>query len=285
MELDHRIVTLEASLAECMLANEALREEKRLLINKLGETNRLKDEFLAHISHELMTPLAVIKGSIDTLQSFPVIKPEERSEFMNLISTETDRLTHMIKDLLDIATIEGSRLELNRQNRDLFTVVDRALEILSTRIKEKNIRIEKKGVHSVYLSYIDFDRIADVITNLVNNAVTYTPQSGIIKIGLSTQEIDGKLFNIIEVVDNGQGIRADNHDSIFNDFYRTRNFLRAKDRDTYIKGVGIGLYLSRKIVTLHGGMMKLRSRPAKGSAFSIYLPVVVKREAEDAREP
>ncbi len=245
------------------------------LFKKLRETSRLKDEFVSHVSHEFRSPLAIMRGFVDTMRTDPDIKPEEREEFLDLIATEIKRLSRMIEDLLDIAKIKDGSLTLNIQVNDLYQVVCGSVEVLRSRTEEKNISLDIERIEGEHLSFIDFSRIEDVVNNLINNAINYTPEGGIVTIRVKSEEMDSVLYNILEVSDTGKGIPEDKLDSIFESFFRV------KDNDTYIKGVGLGLYLSKKIIEMHDGMIKVQSEPDKGSTFSIFLPSIDKEKMND----
>ena len=283
-EAQKRLIEVEALLVESRRNEEMLKDENRMLTARIRELNRLKDLFIDHISHEFRTPLAIIKGSLDTLRAFPDLSPVERNEFMALAAIETETLSRMIEDVLDIARIEAGDLVLNKNLHDLSTVVDSSLKMLHNRLHSKGIDIVTTGVKKRYLSFIDLDRIVAVINNLINNAINYSPKGGTVRIKLSREDTGDKIQNIVEVIDSGEGISEDKIRTIFDDFYRTRTFLRAKDKDSYIQGIGIGIYLSKRIIAMHGGAISAKTTPGGGSTFSIFLPVAEQSEGVDDRE-
>lgn len=261
--LEHTIKTVAISFEKDIMLSELRKKNK-----ELAEANRLKDEFVAHVSHEFRTPLAIIKGFVDTMRQKRNISQEERERFLRIICEEIERLSQMIEDLLDVAKIEAGYILLNKKDVDISEIINKSIGLFKHRAQAKKIKIISRYESNKSICHIDPSRIMDVINNLLSNAINYTEGGNNIRIRLFKSMIDRRPYNVFEVFNPGRGIPEDKIDKIFEKFYRV------KYRDSYIKGSGLGLYIAKKIVEMHNGMIKVRSLPEEGTTFSIYLPAV-----------
>lgn len=236
-------------------------------ITKIKKLENMRTEFVANVSHELRTPITAVKGFAETLLDGSIKDEETSRQFLQIIYNESDRLYRMIVDLLDLSKIELNKDILKIANIDLKTLIQDTLETMGPEINKKNIEI-LYYLNPVYAE-VDEDRIKQVIINLLNNALTYTPENGTIIIRLDEF---GKDKVKIEVEDTGIGIPSKNLSRIFERFYRVD---KARSRES--GGTGLGLAIVKHIIESHGGNIQVESEVGKGTKFKILLPKVQHR--------
>jgi PAS domain S-box-containing protein len=239
----------------------ALRDvtEERLL-------ERTRSDFVATASHELRTPLAAVLGAVKTLRREDVsFDPEQREMLMNMIDHEAERLSGIVSQILLTGQIDAGRLPLEHERFDPValtkSVVDSAELHLPTGIE---LRLEAND--EIPLVAGDQDQLRQVIANLVDNAIKYSPQGGDVELRLNR---NGQ-FARIEVSDCGLGIPRDEHDRIFEKFYRLDPALTRG-----VNGTGLGLYISKELVERMNGRISVDSEPGRGSTFVVEVPLAV----------
>ncbi len=260
---DQRILEVETSLIEAQ-------PEERLGIiavlrdvTALRELEQAKSDFVSTVSHELRTPLTSIKAYTATLRRRDVNFDEEtKQQFLRVIEEETDRLTRLISDLLDVSRIESGRMELKKRRFDMVKLAEIVVEKMRSQSPGHSLRLETLFPEATVEA--DPDKIEQVLANLLDNAVKYSPQGGEVRV---TVEI---LRNLVKcsVSDQGVGIPEEHLPHIFDKFHRVDN--RAT-REIY--GTGLGLYVSKSIVQAHGGSIWVESKPGVGSTFHFTLPL------------
>ncbi|MFH0914553.1 MAG: ATP-binding protein [Chloroflexota bacterium] len=230
----------------------------------LRELDALRTEFLANVSHELRTPLAAIKGFASSLLQ-PDITFDEgtRREFLQIIDKEADRLHHMIKDLLLMSRLEAGALEVKKERRSLGEVVNSVKDRLSSLTVRHRFKVLIP--RELPWVYVDEGRIGEVLTNLVENAVKFTPEGKLIT--MEARSNGGKEVTVI-VSDEGIGIPREFQSKIFERFWQVKDASGGKKR-----GTGLGLSICRGIIEAHQGRIWLESEPGKGSCFFFSLPV------------
>jgi K+-sensing histidine kinase KdpD len=229
----------------------------------LKELDALRSQFLATVSHELRTPLASIKGYASTiLQPDVAFDGETLLEFVQIIDKEADSLGRLIDELLVMSRLESGTLEVKCEYRSLNEVVTSIRDRLEHLSVKHRLRITVAS--DLPPVTIDEDRIREVITNLVENAVKYSPEGKEISIKGSR---NGNEV-IISVADSGIGIPQAYHEKIFDRFCQVNNALTGKR-----SGAGLGLCICRGIVEAHGGKIWVESEPGKGAKFSFSLPL------------
>ena len=244
---------LEAATAELREANE-----------RLKELDRLKDDFVSTVTHELRTPLTSIRAFTEILLDDPDMELGQRSKFLGIITKETERLTRLINQVLDLAKIESGKAEWVKSPVDMKEVIADTLAAMGQLFNEKDIAVEARLPEKVPAVSVDLDRMIQVMLNLLSNAMKYcNPNAGWIYIALI--EMDGHLR--IDVRDNGRGIAAEDHAAIFGKFQQVGDTLSDKPR-----GSGLGLHISRQIVEHFGGTMWVESVLGEGACFSFTLP-------------
>jgi signal transduction histidine kinase len=226
---------------------------------KLAEQQ--KDEFIGIASHELKTPVTSIKSYTELLiDSFEKGDGVKNSELVKKLNTQVDRLIDLIYALLDTTRISEGRLALNLQDVDLNALVEEHIANVRFARGPHSIIFKKGRIRTVYA---DPERISQVISNLLNNAIKYSPEGG--DIVVSSQEVDSGVK--ISIADNGIGIDEASRSKLFERFFRVQ--------DTRVKGLtgmGLGLYISAGIVQRHGGSIGMEDKPEKGSIFYFIIP-------------
>jgi signal transduction histidine kinase/Na+/proline symporter len=231
---------------------------------RLRELDRLKSDFLSTVSHELRTPLTSIRSFSEILLRYDVDDAEKRKKFVGVIHNEAERLTRMINDLLDLSKIEAGRLELQLEALELAPVFSRALGTTHPLFTEKKIKAASEVAGDLPPVYADADWLQQVLTNLLANAVKFSPAGGTIR--LSGREKDG--FALISVADEGPGIPPDRLEQIFERFQQARD-----PQKSHPLGTGLGLTISREIVERLGGKIWVESEPGAGAVFSFTVPL------------
>lgn len=229
----------------------------------LTQVEELKSNFLRMMSHDLKTPLARIQGMANIVLGDANTLSDGQRLAMSHIIESADELSDFIGSILNLGRIESKEIKLNLKSRDLNSLLLEVINKLSFLANKKNIQIITE-LEPIFSIKVDEDLLRQVFTNLIENAIKYSPENT--KILVTTEELNGKLM--IQVADQGIGIREDELENIFSKFYRSREV-----KNTEIPGSGLGLYLARYFVELHNGRMNVESQPQKGSTFSIELPM------------
>jgi PAS domain S-box-containing protein len=234
-------------------------------ITRFREAEQMKSTFVSVISHELKTPVALIKGYAGTLRRPDAAwDPETLADGLAVIEEEADRLNALIDNLLDASRIQAGVFKLERSEVDLPRLAKKVVEGFRWQTVRHEFELDFPDDYPLALA--DEARIRQVLDNLVSNAIKYSPQGGLIRIGGWR---DGSGVTIF-VADQGIGIPAGEQGRLFDSFYRVDSGLR---RQT--KGTGLGLYLCKSIVDAHGGRIWLRSEPGQGATFFFTLPIFV----------
>ncbi|QDF97765.1 histidine kinase [Azoarcus sp. DD4] len=251
-ELEDKSRALEAATAELRAANEQLKE-----------FDRLKDDFMSSVTHELRTPLTSIRALSEMLYDDPRIDLADRKRFLGIIVSETERLTRLVNQVLDLAKIESGHAEWHNSDVDMRALVTHAAETTARLFSERGARVELDLPPEVPLLRADHDRLLQVILNLLSNAAKFVPQGeGVVKVRLAC---DGHEIRV-DVGDNGPGISPEQEAVIF------QKFRQGGDERSRPQGTGLGLPISRQIVEHFGGRLWVESRPGEGATFSFVLP-------------
>ncbi|MBC5815979.1 MAG: PAS domain-containing protein [Candidatus Eremiobacteraeota bacterium] len=224
------------------------------------EIEQLKNEFVSTVSHELKTPLAAIKAYCSTLLLNPGLDEEARVEYLSVVDQQTDRLNRLIDDLLLVTRVEAGQMLKRRVRLSLDTILERVVGDLLYDGSVHRIELETNGVKVSG----DPDRIVDVLTHILDNAIKYTPGGGTVRV--AAREQDG--HTVIDIRDEGIGIHEEHLPLIFDRFYRVDSELTSN-----VGGSGLGLFLVHSLVRAHGGKVDVRSEPGKGSTFTLKMPV------------
>ena len=254
---------------------EAATDELRRANERLKELDRLKDDFMSSVTHELRTPLTSIRAFSEMLHDDPKIDLAERTRFLCIIVSETERLTRLVNQVLDMAKIESGHAEWHNSDIDLRELVEHAVSTTAQLFRDRGATVDVQLPAAVPLLRADHDRLVQVMLNLLSNAAKFVPQGcGRISVRLSAGE--GSLR--VDVSDNGPGIAADFMPVIF------EKFRQGGDALSRPQGTGLGLPISKQIVEHFGGRMWVESPPAEGATFSFELPLAAATEGAEGAD-
>ena len=243
---------------------EVWAEHHKEEIEVLKENEIFRKEFLLNLSHELKTPVFAIQGYIDTLINGAMDKPEVNKKFLGNAAKNVSRLVNLINDLDEISRLESGEQLIYKENFVIQDMIEDVFETLSINAEEKQIKCSiKKGCELPLTVYADKEKIRQVLINLVDNAIKYGKQHGIVE--GSVYRMEGKRI-LIEITDDGAGITEEHLPRIFERFYRTD-----LARNRKIGGSGLGLSICKHIIEAHGQTMHVRSKVDVGSSFGFTL--------------
>lgn len=226
--------------------------------------DNMRREFVANVSHELRTPLTSIKSYSETLLDGAIEDKETAYRFLNVINSEADRMTRLVKDLLQLSRLENEQTQWNMQVFSFESLVRNSVEKIELSVKEKRQIIECFSIGDKPLVLADRDRIEQVILNVLTNAIKYTPEEGKITVYI------GKMYSeaYVKVVDSGIGIPEEDMKRVFERFYRVD-----KARSREMGGTGLGLSIAKEIIEAHKGSISISSQLGKGTEVTVKLPV------------
>jgi signal transduction histidine kinase len=233
-----------------------LADRFREMTQRLAEASELERNFLMSVSHELRTPLTAIRGHVEALREGLADDPEAREASLDVISAETDRLSRLVGDLLDLAKLEADRFTLVEEEVDLGRVLEQAYQGFAEEARRRQIVFER-SIAAVPAVTTDGDRVLQIVSNLLVNAFEWTPDRG--SITLSLRADNGSLG--VAVSDSGPGIAPEERERIFRPFWSKNG-----------QGTGLGLPIARELANALGGRLVLESQLGKGSRFELVLP-------------
>jgi signal transduction histidine kinase len=251
-------VTERSARAEAETAQRLLTEQNE----RLREADRLKDEFVALISHDLRTPLTSITGYVELALEEDLT--DDVRGFLQVVARNSDRLLRLVNDLLFVARLQAGDMMLEEEYLDLADIVRDGVKAIEPRAAGREITLTC-SVHAVPSVHADRGRILQVLDNLVSNALKFTPEGGTVHVSL--EEKDGHVR--LEVSDNGMGISRADQRRLFERFFRAGNAVEQQ-----VPGTGLGLYICRAIAEAHDGSISVRSELGQGSTFCFELPAV-----------
>lgn len=237
-------------------------------ITKEYEVDQMKSEFVSTVSHELRTPLSSILGFTELMLNRE-LKPDRRNKYLTTIFNESKRLTALINDFLDVQRMESGKQTYDKRFFDLLPVLSKIIEAQQVNANLHEIILESGSSHPIILG--DKDKMEQVFTNLINNAVKYSPDGGVINVKVTIIDQEVK----VDIIDHGLGIPEDSMEKLFTKFYRVDNSDRRK-----IGGTGLGLSIVQEIVKAHEGEISVQSKFGSGSTFTVLLPLAPDTEAE-----
>ncbi len=237
--------------------------EERAEKEKLDELNRLKTEFISSVSHELRTPMSSIRGLAEVLQAGKIKDKAKREELLNLVASESGRLSRFLHNIFDFGKIEQQAKTYDFKKIKIQPVIKEAIKFAQYRLESEGFRFRTRLIRKPLFLKIDEDAVKQALTNLLDNAIKYSSDTREIMIEL----LERKREVEIQVQDRGIGIPAEEQEKIFEGFYR-----HAEARDSNPKGVGLGLKIVKHIMKAHQGEIRVQSQPNKGSTFSLIFP-------------
>lgn len=229
------------------------------------QLDKLRKDFISNISHELRTPIALMQGYSEAIVDDIAESPEEKNELAQIIHDESLRMSRLVNDLLDMSRMEAGHVELNMEETDVQQFINRIYKKFSKMAQENEIELQLTKELESNMIKIDPDRIEQVLTNLIDNAITHTKQSGYVHIFVRTT---AKQF-YVEVADNGSGIPEGDLSFIFERFYKAD---KSRTRNKKKKGTGLGLAIAKNLVAAHNGIISVKSKVDEGTTFSFKIP-------------
>jgi len=252
LELEEKSASLEKATAELRTANEQLKS-----------LDRLKDDFMSSVTHELRTPLTSIRALAELLRDDPKIELVQRKQFIEIIVSETERLSRLVNQVLDMAKIESGHAQWLNAPVDMVALVQQSVATTAELFRERQAQVDVALPAQCPLLMADHDRLMQVMLNLLSNAAKFVPVPGG-RVGVSLSCNDAGVT--VSVQDNGPGVTADQQSLIF------ERFRQGGDASNRPQGTGLGLPISRQIVAHFGGRLWLESQPPHGATFSFFLP-------------
>jgi signal transduction histidine kinase len=232
---------------------------------RLQEMDKLKSDFVSTVSHELRTPMTSIKGYVDNiLDGLTGALTERQSYYLNRVKSNVERLTRMINELLDLSRIEAGKVELHLANVRMRELISDVVEGFQAVAQGKGIALQTRQPDDLPAIRGDHDKLHQVLTNLVQNAIKFTPTGGEVRVESQVRS-DGYL--LVVVVDTGCGIPSHEQGKVFERFYRGTSGSTDDPR------WGLGLTIARSLVKLHGGQIWVESTPGQGSRFYFTVPI------------
>lgn len=224
--------------------------------------DEMKTNFIANVSHELRTPLTSVRGFSEILLTMEV-DSETTREFLEIINNESERLTRLINDVLDITKIESGQIDWQLEPLNQLTLLRSSARTFSSLAEEQGLKFEVAIPETLPTVLANCDRILQVLANLIGNAIKFTTHGSIV---LSAEVAGNEVHT--HITDTGLGIAPEDHERIFEKFTQVGDTLTDKP-----KGTGLGLCICRDIIVHHGGRMWVKSELGKGSTFSFSLPI------------
>jgi signal transduction histidine kinase len=248
--------------------NREITERKRAEAALL-ELDQMKSQFISSVSHELRTPLHSIAGFTKLMLQGRVVAPKDQREFLVIIDKQSEHLGKLIDGLLDVSRLESGRFETRKQRLSIKEPIQDVINELSSLASEKGVVIRENVPSTLPEVEIDRERMTQVMTNLIGNAIKFNSKGSDIII---EAEVRGSEI-LVRVIDHGTGISKEAIPHIFEKFYRAKGMLS-------VGGTGLGLYITKQIVEVHGGRIWAESEPNKGSTFFFTIPKPLKKRTK-----
>lgn len=232
-------------------------------VSQEREIDRMKTDFVSSVSHELRTPLTAIKAYTATILRDLTMSEKTRRKFLGTIDEESNRLASLIRDLLEVSQLDSGVVGITQESADIAAVINRVSSALRPVADKKSIKLKMDIGDELGTLQGEESKIQSVVTNLVDNAIKFTPEQGQVCVLARRQ---GEEL-VIRVSDTGMGIPKEMLPKIFDRFYRVHR------PGKQIQGTGLGLAIVKKIVTMHGGRIEVESEVNKGTTFTVVLPL------------
>jgi len=252
----------------CIIKYDELKDIKDIIFDAFRESyirqkfDELSDKIISMVSHELRTPLTSIKGFAETIIQEDLNK-SEIIKFANIIYNEADRLNRLVNSLLNLSRLESAKVNFNIKNVDIKEIIENVIELMYPKIKNSNIKLNREYEDEIiYKALADEDKTEQIIINLIDNAVKYSPNGGTITIGIENKESEVLVY----VKDTGIGIPENEKHKIFEKFYRTTISISIS------QGTGLGLVITKYLVEGQGGKIWFESQENIGTTFYFTLP-------------
>ena len=268
-----RLENLRESEAEVTIVPVVAENEYVIVIHDVShvrQLERIRADFVANVSHELRTPLTTIQGYAETLLNTKPSKSKKRKEFTAKILKHSTRLTRLVSDLLELARLESGDIELKRTACELNSFSEQIMDVFEPVLEESELTLQWDIPEDLPKVSVDSQLFMQVFVNLIDNAIKYTPDSGVIEVSAEVSESDGEASHevIVHIKDTGIGIPLESQSRVFERFYRVD-----KDRAREMGGTGLGLAIVKHILLCHDGRIWLESELGEGTVFHFSLPV------------
>ncbi len=248
------------SILCCVLLYQGIARPTRKMIRMINDEQK---QFIANVSHDLRSPLTSIKGYLEAIQD-GTIPPELEGKYINIVLNETNRLADLTRNLLTITSLNSNQDSLQRTSFDINSVIRQILLTFEQRCQKRGIHFNLTFANHTQFVYADLIKIQQVLYNLIDNAIKFSPDQSVIEIKTTLQY--NKLF--VSILDHGSGIPEESITKIWNRFYKIDSS-RGRDK----KGLGLGLAIVHNIIKLHGETIHVNSSAGNGSEFIFSLPV------------
>jgi len=243
-------------------------EEKTMIVfhdvTRLKKLEQIKMDFVANVTHEIRTPLTAIIGYLETIQSGTINNVEETKKFIDVVLKQAERLNRLVEDLLTISNIEMKETVLNFENVSLNAAVNNVISLIQPKAAQKKITIHNNISDNFASVKADRDKLAQILLNILDNAVKFTPEGGNVAVNAEESE----SFAVVSVTDTGSGVPADEVQRLGERFYRVD-----KSRSRDLGGTGLGLSIVKHLMIAHDGRMEIQSQLGKGTKVFLYFPL------------
>ena len=246
-------------------------------VTEQRRAEQMQREFVANVSHELRTPITTVKSYVETILEGNVREEETLVSFLNVINKESDRMTALIGELLELSRIDNRQVRLKMEETDLTDLLSDCVRRYRILAQKKNQTMEMEAGCPPLPVECDRSRIEQVLRNILMNAVNYSPEGAAITVWSSVDHEKGE--GALHVKDTGMGIPYKEQKRIFERFYRID---KARSRSS--GGTGLGLAIAKEMMEMHHGRIELNSVPGKGSTFHLIFPLAKKEETDEEEE-
>ena len=227
--------------------------------------DRIKACFVANVSHQLRTPVTTIKLYAHLMQQ----QSEKWAQYLAPLTQEADHQAQLVENILQISRIDAGRLEMNPKPAALNTLTGATVANYQLLARERGLTLKHKPARPGPVALVDVGWMTQVLSNLVMNAILYTPEGGTVSVSTGREKADDRVWATATVADTGMGIPGEEVPHIFERFFRGE-----KPQQMQISGTGLGLAIVKETVELHGGRITVESQAGRGSAFTVWLPLV-----------
>ncbi|MGZ3580818.1 MAG: sensor histidine kinase, partial [Syntrophales bacterium] len=243
-------------------------EQKTMMVfhdvTRLKKLEKIREDFVANVTHEIKTPLTAIIGFIETLEAGAIKEEDTAKKFLRVISENAHRLGRLVDDLLVLSSIELGEMKLRFENVAIADAIDNVLSMFETKASNKSLAIDKRISDGLPLIWGDKDKMVQILVNIVDNAVKFTPSGG--KISVEALQ-DEKGFVLVKVMDTGMGIQKMDIPRLGERFYRAD-----KARSRELGGTGLGLSIVKHLMKAHSGSIDIESQVGRGTTVSLSFP-------------
>lgn len=273
-----REITLD--MAEVVILNVSVsavhgypQEDKTMIVfhdvTRLKKLEKVKEDFVANVTHEIRTPLTAIIGYLETIKNGAIGNIDETKKFVDIILNQAERLNRLVEDLLTLSHIELKELKFNFENVSINAAITNVISLVEAKAKEKKITIHNNVRENFPMIRADKDKLTQIFVNILDNAVKFTPESG--RITIAAKEADA--YTAVSISDTGIGVPRDEIQRLGERFYRVD---RSRSRD--LGGTGLGLSIVKHLMIAHGGRMEIESELGRGTTVSLLFPLAKKEQ-------